>query len=160
MSNSIKIYYGEGQGKSAAAFGNLLKAASMGKSVVIIQFLKGTYMEEHNIFQRLEPEVKLFRFEKAEDAFTELSEEAQREEISNIKNALNFAKKVISTGECDLLILDELLGLVDEGVATGEEVAEILSHAHDETEIILTGRVLDSHLRDIATNVCKIEQEK
>ena len=37
----IQIYYGEGHGKTTAAFGNAIRAASEGKSVIIIQFLKG-----------------------------------------------------------------------------------------------------------------------
>ena len=32
-----------------------------------------------------------------------------------MKNGLNFAKKVLATGECDVLILDEALGLVEAG---------------------------------------------
>ena len=37
----IQIYYGEGHGKSTAAIGNAIRYASEGKSVIIIQFLKG-----------------------------------------------------------------------------------------------------------------------
>ena len=32
----------------------------------------------------------------------------------NIRNGLNYAKKVLTTEECDLLVLDEALGLVDQ----------------------------------------------
>ena len=37
----IQVYYGEGHGKSTAAIGNAIRIASEGKSVIIIQFLKG-----------------------------------------------------------------------------------------------------------------------
>lgn len=37
----VQIFGGEGKGKTGAAIGQGIKAASAGKSVVIIQFLKG-----------------------------------------------------------------------------------------------------------------------
>ena len=36
-------------------------------------------------------------FEKTDESFTELSQEQRQEEICNIKNGLNFAKKVLTT---------------------------------------------------------------
>ena len=109
----IKIFTGTGRGKTPAALGLALQTAAEGGQVTIIQFLKGRGLGESEFVKRLEPEIKLFRFEKAEDCFDDLSEEEKKEAIMNIKNGLNFARKVLSTGECDLLVLDEVLGLVD-----------------------------------------------
>lgn len=58
----IQIYYGEGHGKSTAAIGNAIRCASEGKSVIIIQFLKGKNENELAFLNRLEPEIKIFRF--------------------------------------------------------------------------------------------------
>ena len=110
----VQIYSGEGHGKSAAAIGRALQVACNGENVVIIRFLKG--MRNDGFLKRLEPEIKIFRFEKSEEEFSQLSAERQQEEIHNIKNGLNFAKKVLTTGECSLLILDEVLGLIDNGI--------------------------------------------
>ena len=107
----IQIFTGEGRGKTPAALGEALMAAALGKQVVIIQFLKGRGLQESLYQKRLEPEIKLFRFEKSDCDFFELSEEKRKEEVHNIRNGLNFAKKVLTTGECDLLILDEVLEL-------------------------------------------------
>ena len=97
--------------------------------------------------KRLEPEIKIFRFEKSDEYFDELSEEEQKEEARNIKNGINFAKKVLATGECDMLILDEVLGLVDHGLIQTEEFEQLISAKLDETDLILTGWVLDDSLR-------------
>lgn len=43
-----------------------------------------------------------------------------------MKNGLNFAKKVLVTGECNVLILDEVLGLIDAGVISSEELEAVL----------------------------------
>ena len=34
----------------------------------------------------------------------------------NLRNGFNYGKKVVTTGACDMLILDEVLGIVDEKV--------------------------------------------
>ena len=104
----IYIYTGDGRGKSPAAIGRAVQAAVEGKRVVIIQFLKGKGLEDSDFLRRMEPEIKLFRFEKSDSNFAELPEEKKQEEIQNIRNGIGFAKKVLTTGECDLLILDDL----------------------------------------------------
>ncbi|MCI9428192.1 MAG: cob(I)yrinic acid a c-diamide adenosyltransferase [Eubacterium sp.] len=144
---SVQVYYGAGRGKSPAAFGRALRAASEGKTVFIIQFFKGKTDDVVEYLKRLEPEIKIFRFEKSDEYFDELSEEEQKEEARNIKNGINFAKKVLATGECDMLILDEVLGLVDHGLIQTEEFEQLISAKLDETDLILTGWVLDDSLR-------------
>ena len=141
----IQVYSGEGHGKSAAALGRAIQVASAGEDVVLINFLKG-YQNEA-FLKRMEPEVKIFRFEKSEEEYAHLSDEHKQEEIRNIKNGLNFAKKVLTTGECDLLILDEVLGLVDHGLIEAEEVKNLISARLEDTDLILTGWVLNDILR-------------
>ena len=112
----IYIYSGEGHGKSPAALGRALQTACRGENVVIIRFLKGRGLSDSDFVKRLEPEIKIFRFEKSDENFVNLSEERKSEEIGNIKNGLNFAKKVMNTDECSLLILDEVLELLDNDI--------------------------------------------
>lgn len=88
---SIHIYCGEGKGKTTAAIGQGIQEASQGRSVIIIQFMKERNAEEIGFVQRLEPEIKLFRFQKSEEAFEQLPDAEKAEEIKNLKNALNFA---------------------------------------------------------------------
>ena len=79
------------------------------------------------------------------------------EEIINIKNGLNFAKKVLATGECDLLILDEVLGLIDNHIIDAEELRGILEAKSEEETIILTGIQLHDETCIVADEVYKIE---
>ena len=87
----VQVYCGGGKGKTTAALGQGIRAASQGKSVIIIQFLKRKNEEEIDFIRRLEPEIKLFRFEKNEVCFDELDDDSKNEEIMNIKNGMNFA---------------------------------------------------------------------
>ncbi len=153
----IQIYTGEGHGKSPAALGRAIQTACNGGSVVIIQFLKGRGLEESEFVKRLEPEIKIFRFEKCEEDFKNLEKERQAEECQNIRNGLNFAKKVMNTGECSLLILDEVLGLIDNGIITVEELRALLSSKPEDMEIIMTGISLNDEACFLADEVTKVE---
>lgn len=151
----IQVYSGEGHGKSAAAIGRAIQVASAGRDVVIINFLKRNQNEA--FLKRMEPEIKIFRFEKCEEEFAQLSDERKQDEIYNIKNGLNFAKKVLTTGECGLLILDEVLGLIDNGIITMEDLRHILEARADDVDIILTGIRLNDDVCQLADEVYKLE---
>lgn len=153
----IQIYSGDGHGKSPAALGRAIQAACEGEYVVIIQFLKGRGLIESEFVKRLEPEIKIFRFEKSAENFSRLSDEHKAEECRNIRNGLNFAKKVLNTGECALLILDEVLGVVDNGIITVEELRNLLAGKPEEVEIIMTGTSINDEVCLLADQVTKVE---
>ena len=158
---TIHIYSGDGHGKSPAALGRAVSMACQGKSVVIIQFLKGRGLEDSEFLRRMEPEIKLFRFEKSEGNFAELSIEQQADEIINIKNGLNFAKKVLCTGGCDLLILDEVLRLIDNDIISVEDLKGMLDMRSDESmDIIMTGITLSADVCVLADEVTRLETIK
>ena len=141
----IQVYSGEGHGKSATALGKAIQTASMGEDVVIIHFLKGNQSEE--FLKRMEPEIKIFRFEKSAEEFSQLSEERKQEEIYNIRNGLNFAKKVLAT----------VLGLLDNGIITIDDLRLILEARGEDVSIILTGIKLNDEVCRFADEVYQIE---
>ena len=155
---TIQVYYGNGQGKSAAALGNAVRFASQGLKTIIIQFLKSETDSEY--FEKLEPEIKLFRFERAKEGFESLTEEQKQEEKINILNGLNYAKKVLGTGECELLVLDEILGVVDAGIVSEEDIMEALEGRAVNTNVILTGLNISPGIFEIADSVLNVKPEK
>ncbi len=155
----IYIYTGDGHGKSPAALGRAVQAAAAGNRVVIIQFLKGKGLVDSDFVRRMEPEIKLFHFEKSDENYVELSDVKKQEEVANIRNGINFAKKVLTTGECDLLILDEVLGLVEKNIISEEDLKALLE-CHGETDVILTGITLKDEICILADEVSRIETVK
>ena len=155
---SIVVYHGEGAGKTSAALGHAIRVASKGGTVYLIQFLKGQFASD--FIQRLEPELKLFRFERLPKFYDEMTEAERTEEKKNIVNGINYARKVLATGECDMLVLDEVLGAVSEGILPEEELLEALAQKSSQTTVILTGRKLPPDIRAIADVVLNIHQEK
>lgn len=98
-------------------------------------------------------------FRKSDSNFVELPEEKKQEEIQNIRNGIGFAKKVLTTGECDLLILDEVLGLVEKDIITVDTLKALLECRGD-TDVILTGITLNDEICVLADEVSKIETVK
>ncbi len=152
----VSVYTDDGCGKVPAALGKAVLAAVEGKRVVIIQFLKGRGLGDSGFLRRMEPEIKIFHFEKSDENYEELTEEKKQEEIVNIRNGMGYAKKVLTTRECDLLILDEMLGLVEKGIVSVEDV-KALVECRDETCVILTGIRLDERICSLADEASRIE---
>lgn len=160
MSKLVQVYYGEGKGTTTAAVGQCIRAASRGNDVIIIQFLKGKDAEEYSFLKKLEPEIKLFRFEKEDEYYWNLPEERKNEEKQNILNGFNFARKVIDTGECDVLILDEVFGLVDAGIIETEDIIKLIQLKDDYFKLVLTGRKMPAELEAYADEISRVDQMK
>lgn len=156
----VQAYYGYGKGKTSAAFGYAIQEASRGGRCIVIQFLKERDDDEFQFAHRLEPEINLFRFQKSTDLYDNLSEEGQFEEQMNMKNGMNYARKVLTTGECSMLVLDEVLGLIDKKIITVEDLIRLLQAKDEETNVIITGRVLDEKLLPYLDEVYRIQTEK
>ena len=155
-----EVYCGSGKGKTTLAIGQCLKASAKGKSVIIIQFLKGKERRELDFLEELDNlDIKIFRFEKMEQCSEELNDQEKAEEKTNFLNARNVARKVIATQECDFLLLDEILGLLDYGITTEEAIGEILKMKDESMHILLTGRTLPDSLRKYADSITTLTTE-
>ena len=155
----VQIYYGNGKGKTTAAMGQSIRAASKGLRTIIIQFLKGKDSQEFSYLKKLEPDIKLFRFEKADEYYGDLLPEEQAEERKNIINGFNFAKKVLNAGECDMLVLDEVLGLVDLNIITIQDIIDLINMKEDYFKLVMTGLNMPPELEQYADMISVIEQK-
>ena len=154
----VMVLFGTGSGKTTAAIGKGITAIAEEKSVVMIQFLKGKGGPDiMNVLKRLEPEMKVFSFEKSNGRFEDLPEGQKDEELLNIRNALNFARKVITTDGCGLLILDEILGLTDRKIISAEELKALILQKPEEMDMILTGKMFPDELKSCADVISRIE---
>lgn len=154
----VEVICGTGIGKTSLAVGKGMAALTRQKDVIMIQFLKGSRRREGlDILEALEPRLKVFRFEKADTYFENLSEDEKWEERINIRNGFNFARKVLATGECDLLILDEILGVLAHNIVTVEEFEKLIDSKEEGVELILTGRLFPEQLRSHVDAISTIE---
>ena len=134
----VHIIFGTGMGKTAMALGRGVSAAMHGRKVIMIQFLKGVLSHETaDGLKQLEPAFKVFRFEK--------------------QNGYNFAKKVLCTGECDMLILDEFLGVLDQKLVGDDALETLLAAREENVDLILTGKVCPAGAEEHADEVTRLE---
>lgn len=155
----VQIFCGNGDGKTSAAIGKGIFSAIDGKRVIIIQFMKRRNEDEADFFEQLEPQIKMFRFEKSDTSFDEMSDKEREEERNNIANGINYAKKVLTTGECDVLILDEALGLINEGIVSMEQIIQVICAKDEYETIFLTGINLPEALKEYVDIVSTIETQ-
>ena len=151
-----QIYCGPGKGKTSVAIGQAIRAVGYGKRAIVIQFLKRKDEDEISFLGRLEPEIRLFRFQKSEKYYNELPDEGQLEEQMNMKNGINYARKVLQTGECNILILDEVLGLLNEQIVSEEEIVQLMELKSDDMDLIMTGQIISDGIITHADEVYEI----
>lgn len=151
---NVHIIYGAGYGKTAAAMGLAVKAAGSGENVTIVQFLKGNDAD-YSILSQFD-EIKFFTFENSEKPYGQLTFEEREEQRANAKNSFHYAKKVIDTGSADVVILDEVLGLMDYNILYLEDLEELLK-TNNKVKLILTGRNCPDTLKKKAAILSHIE---
>lgn len=156
----IQVYCGPGKGKSTAAIGLGIRALGNNLKVIMIQFLKNDNTGECKLLKTLEPGFKVFHFEKERGFTWTLSEEEKLELKQEIHMALKFAKKVMDTGECDILILDEILGAIQLGFVEEQEILQLAEEKPEAMELVLTGRQLPEALKEKADYVSYIDAVK
>ena len=160
MNDQIHFYCGNGIGRSSAAVGQAVRYACEGKTVFVVRFLKGKASVEYDFLRRLEPEIKVFCFDKFDKPYDDLSPEEQEEEAFHMKNAIAYARKVAATGECDMLVLDEGLELINMGIITADELRGVIESAGPEVRVIITGAMRHEELWPYADRVTEVSTLK
>lgn len=155
----IQIYTGDGKGKTTASIGQGIRAAGRGFKVYMVQFLKGTPTGELEILKNID-NFKVFRFEEERDFVWNLNEEEIEELKKEVLNAYNFILKVIDNKECDLLIMDEIMGVLSNKFLTVNEILEIIDRNKHNIEIVMTGRDVPKELADRADLITEMKMIK
>lgn len=151
------INTGEGKGKSTAAFGVILRMLGRKKRVALIQFLKheGGQWGEIRALAQLGLEAT-----KTGDGWTWTSKDMDESQAKAL-HGWEIAKEKITSGDYDLVVLDEFTYLLDYGWLDVMEVLNWLEeNKPEELNLIITGRAAPQALIDYAdtvTNMSKIK---
>lgn len=156
----VIVYTGEGKGKTTAALGMALRAVGRGWQVLMIQFGKGGWhYAELDSSQRLAPEFEIVPmglgfYKILDDAHTET------EHRGAAKNALAFARDQMLSGKYDMVILDEINGVLAAGLLGLHAVLELLDARPRALTLVLTGRYAPQELVDRADLVTEMREIK
>ncbi len=134
----LHVYTGDGKGKTTAALGLALRALGHGWKVFVLQFMKGNInYGELQAAERLGPDL--------------LIEQGGRETFVDPKNpdpidrelarkAMARAREVLSSGEYDLVVLDEVCVAQRFGLVSVDDVLDAVQARAGHVEVVLTGR--------------------
>jgi cob(I)alamin adenosyltransferase len=154
----VQIFTGDGKGKTTAALGTVLRAAGHGLKVFVIFFVKGDYpYGEYSTLSRL-PNVKTASFGLRQ--FIRKESGANPEEIAQAQAALSAAREAITSGNYDLVVLDEINVALYFELIKPEEVLQLIKDKPPHVELILTGRKADSQLIEVADLVTEMVKIK
>jgi cob(I)alamin adenosyltransferase len=147
----IHVYTGDGKGKTTAALGLALRAAGCGLCAYVCQFLKGQEYGELEAVRWLaagapggdrRPPITIERFGRP--TFVHLSADgtssATEEDVRLARAGLDAARRAMSGGQYELVVLDEINVALYFRLLTVQEVLEVIDAKPEGVELVLTGR--------------------
>lgn len=121
----IHVYTGNGKGKTTAALGLCLRASGHGRRIAVIQFIKGRRCGEHIALKRLG---------------IPILQCTEGDVQHNVQVQWERAKSMLHTGDCDLLVWDEITAAINHSYVKLNEVLDAIDAKPEPMELVLTGR--------------------
>lgn len=152
----VLLNTGHGKGKSSAAFGVMGRGWARGWRVGVVQFVKGGKWKtgERKLADHLGIE-----WHTLGDGFTWESTDLD-ETAAKGRHAWEVARSKLSSGDYDLLILDELTYAVSYGWVPVTEIVEGVKGRAAKTSVVITGRNADPALIELADTVTEMRKVK
>ncbi len=153
----VQVYTGDGKGKTTAALGLALRAVGRGLKVCMFQFIKGGgRYGEHLAAEKLAPLLTIIQTGRPGWVNTKDITEDRRV----AQEALVRADQLMTSGEFDLFICDEINGAVAFGLIDVKQVLEFISRRPETTELVLTGRNAHERVIEAADLVTEMREIK
>jgi cob(I)alamin adenosyltransferase len=155
----IIVLTGDGKGKTTSALGMAVRAIGQGLKVAMLQFLKGSWKYgELETAKRLAPDLTI----------TQLGGEFIRIDPANpdpgdvemARKAWEVSKQTLLSGDYGMVILDEINGTIAYGLLPVDEVVAALKERPEGLHVVLTGRMADPKLIEIADLVTEMTEIK
>lgn len=153
----LHAYIGDGKGKTTAATGLAVRFYGSGKKVEILQFLKDGTSCENESLKLLN--IKVTPCQKTQVFFWTMNDKEKQCLKEETLCGIKYAENILS-GDCDMVVLDEILGAVENGLLDKNELYELLKKYKDKKEIVITGRVLSEELFEICDYISEIHKVK
>jgi cob(I)alamin adenosyltransferase len=153
----IQVYTGDGKGKTTAALGQALRGMGHGMKVYMVQFMKGRTYGELNICREHLPDMIIRMSGRDEFVKKGAPEEI---DLRMAREGWEQAREVITGGQYQMVILDEINIAIDYGLLPLQEVLDLLRQHSRDLEIICTGRYAPPELLDLADLVSEVREIK
>ncbi len=155
MKGYVQVYTGDGKGKTTAALGLALRAAGAGLNVYIAQFVKGMKYSELNMISKLQ-NISLKQYGR--DCF--IYQEPDDEDIKVARDGLKETKKMMLSGEYQVIILDEANIATYYNLFSVDDLLNFIREKPEGVELIITGRKADPKIIEAADLVTEMKEIK
>ena len=151
----VQVYTGNGKGKTTATMGLALRAVCAGRRVIVIQFIKGMAYSELRAPEFLPG----FEIEQhGRECF--INRNPEQEDIDCALKGLKRLRDVVTSGEYDVVIADEINIALHYKLFSVSDVLELIKGRDAGTEFILTGRKAPQEIIDAADLVTEMVEVK
>ncbi len=154
MKKLLIVYTGNGEGKTSAAFGHVVRALGHNKKCIVIKFLKKRKSGEDFLQEAFPELVKIYHFGR--ESFVKKASKKDRELA---RNALCFAEEICKKEKPFLLVLDEINVAISLGLLSESEVVEFLEKIKAKV-VIVTGRGRCKRIEKLANIVTEMREVK
>ena len=138
----VLVHTGEGKGKTTAAIGLAVRAWGDGFRILILQFIKGSW--KYGELSTLKALAEIDGRIEIRPTGIGFTRNASSEEMAvhreKAQTALQEALTEMTSGQWDMIILDEINYALNFGLLEEQEVLELLSQKPTELHLVLTGR--------------------
>jgi LAO/AO transport system kinase len=151
----VQVYTGNGKGKTSAALGLALRALGRGLKVYVIQFIKGDRDYGEIIMAREIPGLEMVTYGRGKF----IDEESRTQKDAELaQEALEHAREIITSGNHDVVILDEVNIAMSLGLLEPRSVIQLARDKPPDIELIMTGRGAPDEIIDIADLVTEMRE--
>ena len=156
----LHIYHGDGKGKTTASLGLLMRSAGAGLATAIVFFDKGgTEYSERDSLKKLGVKVIATGVDRRDKKTWKFRLGVTTRDIREAQRGLTEAKKLLTSGEYEIIVLDEILNALWLKMLPLKSVIAMLKKRGN-TEVILTGRGLPPEIAAIADLVTEMREVK
>jgi cob(I)alamin adenosyltransferase len=152
----VLIITGNGKGKTTTALGIAVRACGYNMRVCIIQFMKGDlYSGEWDGVKKMNCQVELVATGKGFCGI-QGNPYPYKEHRKNAQEAIPLVHQKMESGQCDILILDEINNALRLRLVDLEQVLEIIRRKPSLMHLVLTGRDAHPQVVELADTVSEI----
>ena len=156
MDGLVRVFTGEGRGKTSAAMGLALRAIGAGGRIYIARFLRAWEDEEWKGFTRLDGDVVFRQFGRRG-----LMEEEPREgDFREAREALDEIRRAMRSGTYSLVILDDVNLATCLGFFCVEDLLALIEAKPQQVELVITGCCADPRIIRKADRVTEMQEVK
>jgi cob(I)alamin adenosyltransferase len=153
----VFVFTGNGKGKTTAAMGQALRAVGHGLKVLVIQFMKGKKYGEVTAAEKHLPGITFYQC--GLDSFV-MRKNPAPVDVDLAQQGLSLAREALSSGDYNLVLLDEINVAMDFDLVFADDVVEMIKGRSPAVDVILTGRYAPPEILELADTVSEIQEIK